>query len=76
MAGSGFLAYLKVLACNMEKQMCRILIKNYEKKAAHPMLSIIAERAGDIKLEDGRLRLRLKRFSGPETMRRIERNEP
>jgi transposase len=64
---------VKVFAYNMEKQMCRILLKSY-KKEIYPALSMIVKRGGDIKLEDGRLRVRLQRFSNPEidcTARRL-----
>ncbi len=59
---------VKVFAYNMEKQMCRILLKHYTaKKEIYPVLSKMVKRGGDIKLEEGRLKVRLQRFSNPET---------
>lgn len=66
---------VKVFAYNMEKQMCRMLLKSYKsKKEIYPVLSMMVKRGGDIKLEDGLLKVRLQRFSNPEidyTARRL-----
>ncbi len=55
--------------------MCRMLLKHYKvKNEIYPVLSMVVKRGGDIKLEDGRLRVRLQRFSNPEidyTARRL-----
>ncbi len=66
---------IKVFAYNMEKQMCRMILKHYKvKNEIYPVLSMVVKRGGDIKLEDGRMKVRLQRFSNPEidyTARRL-----
>lgn len=58
-----FLDCIKVFACNMEIKMCEILLNYYDvKKEIFPLLSMIVNRGGYIKLEEGELRVRLKRF--------------
>lgn len=47
--------------------MCRLLLNYYDiKKEIYPALSMIMKRGGDVKLEDGRLTVRLRRFMNPE----------
>src|SRR6266849_2687930 len=51
-----FLDCIKVFACNVKAQMCRLLLKHYEwEKEVVPALAMIIERAGYVKLEGGRL---------------------
>ena len=62
-----FLDCLKVFACNLNEAMCRMLSRYYDRpKEIQPALSMIVERAGEVKLEDGQLRVRLRRFRNPE----------
>ena len=62
-----FLDCIKVFTYNMEKQMCKLLLNYYDiKKEIYPALSMIVKRGGDVKLEQGRLRVRLRRFKNPE----------
>jgi hypothetical protein len=62
-----FLDCIKVFAYNMEKQMCRMILKHYKvKNEIYPVLSMIVKRGGDIRLEDGELKVRLKRFKNLE----------
>lgn len=62
-----FLDCIKVFACNLTEAMCRMLLKHYDRrKEILPALSMIVERAGEVKLEDGELRVRLRRFKNPE----------
>jgi len=47
--------------------MCRMLLQYYDcRKEILPTLSMIVERAGEVKLEDGELRVRLRGFKNPE----------
>ena len=51
----------------MEKQMCKLLLNYYDvKKEIYPALSMIMKRGGDLKLEDGKLTVRLRKFMNPE----------
>ncbi|MCG2740587.1 MAG: helix-turn-helix domain-containing protein [Syntrophaceae bacterium] len=62
-----FLDCIKVFACNLNESMCRMLLKHYDRrKEILPALSMIVERAGEVKLEDGELRVRLRGFRNPE----------
>jgi len=62
-----FLDCIKVFTCNLNEAMCRILLKYYDRrKEILPALSMIVERAGEVKLEDGELCVRLRRFRNPE----------
>jgi len=62
-----FLDCIKVFTYNMENQMCKYLLNYYDiKKEIRPVLSMLVKRGGDVKLEDGKLRVRLKRFKNPE----------
>ena len=62
-----FLDCIKVFACNLNESMCRMLLKHYDRrKEILPVLSMIVERAGEVKLEDGELRVRLRCFRNPE----------
>ena len=58
---------VKVFACNLNEAMCRMLLQYYDcRKEILPALSMIVERAGEVKLEDGELRVRLRGFRNPE----------
>ena len=62
-----FLDCIKVFTYMMEKKMCSILSKHYDDpKDIYVILSMIVRRSGEIKLEGGRLRVRLKRFQNSE----------
>lgn len=62
-----FLDCIKVYAYNAHKRMCNLLLEYYEKeKEIFPALSMIVKRGGNVKLQGGRLRVRLKRFKNPE----------
>lgn len=62
-----FLDCIKVFAYNMEKQMCRLLLNYYNvKKEVHPALFMIIKRGGLIKLEEGKLSIKLRSFKNPE----------
>jgi hypothetical protein len=58
---------IKVFTYNMEKQMCKLLLNYYDvKKEIYPALSMIMKRGGDLKLENGKLTVRLKKLMNPE----------
>jgi hypothetical protein len=62
-----FLDCIKVFTYNIEKKMCEILLKHYEgKKEILSVLSMIVRRGGYIRLEDGRLKVQLRRFVNRE----------
>jgi transposase len=62
-----FLDCIKVYAYNAQRRMCELLLQHYDKeKERLPALSMIAKRGGTVKLQGGRLRVRLKRFKNPE----------
>ena len=62
-----FLDCIKVFTCNLTEAMCRMLLKYYDcRKEILPALSMIVERAGQVNLEDGEVRVRLRRFTNPE----------
>jgi len=62
-----FLDCIKVFTCNLNAAMCRILLKYYaRRKEILPALSMIVDRAGEVKLENGEVRVRLRRFTNPE----------
>lgn len=62
-----FLDCIKVFTYMMEKRMCSILSAYYDDpKDIYVILSMIVRRGGEIKLEEGRLRVRLKGFKNPE----------
>jgi hypothetical protein len=62
-----FLDCIKVSACNLQAQMCRLLLKHYDwKKEVVPALAMIVERTGYVKLERGRLEVTLRRFTDRE----------
>lgn len=62
-----FLDCIKVYAYNAQKRMCNLLLEHYDKeKEILPALSMIVKRGGTVKLQSGRLRVRLKRFKNPE----------
>ena len=62
-----FLDCIKVFACNLKAEMCRLLLKHYDwEKEVVPALAMIVERTGYVKLEGGRLEVTLKRFTDRE----------
>lgn len=63
-----FLDCIKVFAYNTKEQMCRILLKHYgnQKKEILSALSMIVDRGGYVKLENGELRVQLRRFPNRE----------
>ena len=62
-----FLDCIKVFVCNMREELCRMLLKHYDyPKEVQSALSMIIERAGHVRLEQGTLRVRLRRFTNRE----------
>lgn len=62
-----FLDCIKVFTCNLNEGMCRMLSRYYDRpKEILPALSMIVERGGEVKLEGGQLRVRLRRFRNRE----------
>ena len=62
-----FLDCIKVFSCNLNEAMCRMLLKYYDRrKEVLPALSMIVDRAGEVKLEDGELHVRLRPFKNQE----------
>jgi len=62
-----FLDCIKVFVCNLQAQMCRLLLKHYDwKKEVVPALAMIVERTGYLKLEGGQLEVTLRRFTDRE----------
>jgi transposase len=62
-----FLDCIKVFVYNMEKKMCGLLLKHYDKqKEVLPALSMIVGRGGHVKLEAGKLKVQLRRFMNSE----------
>jgi len=62
-----FLDCIKVLAYNLEKQLCASLLHYYDRrKEVYPTLSMIIRRGGYVKLEGGRLKVQLRRFQNTE----------
>jgi transposase len=62
-----FLDCIKVFTCNVKAEMCRMLLRYYDKpKEIQPALSMIVERTGHVKVEEGELLVKLRRFRNPE----------
>ena len=62
-----FLDCIKVFACNLKAEMCRLLLKHYDwQKEVVPALAMIVERTGYVKLEGGQLEVALRRFTDRE----------
>jgi transposase len=62
-----FLDGIKVFVCNLRAEMGRMLLKHYDcKKEVWPAVSMIVERGGSVKLEEGRLQVTLRRFKDRE----------
>ena len=62
-----FLDCIKLYAYNAQRRMCELLLEHYDKeKEILPALSMIVKRGGSVRLQSGRLRVRLKRFKNPE----------
>lgn len=62
-----FLDCIKVFTCNLSQAMCRMLLRYYDRrKEILPAMSMIVERAGEVKLDGGQLRVRLRPFRNPE----------
>jgi hypothetical protein len=62
-----FLDCIKVFTCNIKAEMCRMLLRHYDKpKEIQSALSMIVERTGHVKVENGELLVKLRRFRNPE----------
>ena len=62
-----FLDGIKVFVGNLRAEMGRMLLKHYDrKKEVWPAVSMIVERGGFVKLEEGRLQVTLRRFKDRE----------
>ena len=62
-----FLDCIKFFSCNMQQQMCKILLNYYDKpKELMPALAMILNRGGYLKLENGKLKVSLRRFKNYE----------
>lgn len=62
-----FLDCIKIFSYNIKNKMCQMLLNHYDKKKELlPALSKIVNRAGYIKLEDGKLQIRLRKFKDAE----------
>jgi len=62
-----FLDCIKLFSCNMQEQMCKILLNYYDKpKELMPALAMILNRGGYLKLEHGKLNVSLRRFRNNE----------
>jgi len=62
-----FLDGIKVFVGNLRAEMGRMLLKHYDrKKEVWPAVSMIVERGGFVKLEEGRLQITLRRFKDRE----------
>ena len=62
-----FLDCIKVFTYHMQKKMCEILLNYYDnKKEIYPALDMIVRRGANVRLERGKLIVRLKRFKDPE----------
>ena len=62
-----FLDCIKVFVYNSKAEMCRLLLKHYDRpKEVIPALAMIVERTGYVKLEGGRLEVTLRRFTDRE----------
>jgi len=62
-----FLDCIKVFTCNIKAEMCRMLLEHYDyPKEIQPALSMIVGRAGHIKLEEGELLVKLRKFKNSE----------
>jgi transposase len=62
-----FLDCIKVFGCNMRSEMCRMLLKYYDlPKEIQPVLSMILQRGGRVRLQAGTLHVRLRRFQNRE----------
>jgi len=62
-----FLDSIKVFVCNLRAEVGRMLLKHYDwKKEIWPAVSMIVERGGFVKLEEGQLQVTLRRFKDRE----------
>ena len=62
-----FLDCIKVFTCNLQVQMCRLLLNHYDwQKEIVPALAMIVGRTGRVKLEGGQLVVTLRRFTDRE----------
>ena len=57
-----FLDGIKVFTYAMDKKMCEILLNYHDREDVWPTLAMIVRRGGFVKLEDGTLHIRLRRF--------------
>jgi len=62
-----FLDCIKVFACNLKAEMCRLLLKHYNwEKEVVPALAMIVQRTGYVTWEGGQLEVTLRRFANRE----------
>lgn len=62
-----FLDCIKIFSYNIKNKMCQMLLNHYDKKKELlPALSKIVNRSGYIRLEGGKLQVRLRRFKNAE----------
>jgi transposase len=62
-----FLDCIKLFSCNMQEQMCKIVFNYYDKpKELMPALAMILNRGGYLKLQNGKLKVSLRRFANHE----------
>ena len=62
-----FLDCIKLFSCNMQQQMCKILMNHYDRpKELMPALAMVLNRGGYLKIERGKLKVSLRRFRNNE----------
>ena len=62
-----FIDCIKIFTYHMQKQMCNLLSNYYDKeKEIWPAMEMIIKRGANVKIEQGKLTVRLKRFQNPE----------
>ena len=62
-----FIDCIKIFAYHIQKQLCSLLSNYYDKeKEIWPAMEMIVKRGANVKIEQGKLTVRLKRFQDPE----------
>ena len=62
-----FMDCIKIFAYHTQKQLCSLLSNYYDKeKEIWPAMEMIVKRGANVKIEQGKLTVRLKRFQNPE----------
>lgn len=62
-----FIDCIKIFAYHIQKQLCSLLSNYYDKeKEIWPAMEMIVKRGANVKIEQGKLTVRLKRFQNPE----------